>query len=523
VTSTIEDPRRRLVVLTAVCAALAAVQTSVAALNVALPDIGAQFGASQSALLWVLNGYTLTLAALLLPFGAIGDRVGRKRMLLAGLGLFLLATLASSRADSVSVLIALRVVTGIGGAMVLPSTLSVITASFPPELKERAVAVWAAVAGAGGLLGMVGAAFVVDAVTWPWVFALTLVPGALALVLVVTSVPDSVERGEGRFDVVGAVLSTGAIGGLVLGIQEGPERGWTHPFTVAALAVGIASLLVWIATSARIRHPLLDLRLFRLPRLTAGSIALLALSGLSFGVFLLVIQYTLSVLGFSAVRSAASVAPIILCTVVGAQAGPRLSARFGPGPTVGGGLLIAGVGLAATAFRADALSLGAMVPGLVVFGLGLGLGLAPSTTAITDSLPLEKQGVASAVNDSVRELGGALGIAVMGSLLSVGYRSSVADLVASLTPDVGAIVRHGIVATQVAMRSFPVDVGGPILLGSRDAFVDGWALSMWVGAGLLIAAGAVTMFLFRQDRQPAPAGPTPAIGAPLDARKASGS
>ncbi len=183
-----------------VCAALAAVQTSVAALNVAIPQIGADFGASQGALLWVVNGYTLTLAALLLPLGALGDRVGRKPMLVAGLIVFGLAALASSQVTSVEMLIAFRVITGVGGAMVLPATLSVITSSFPPESRGTAIGVWAGVAGSGGLLGLIGASFIVDAVTWPWVFALVVVPAALALVVVVASVPNSVESDGHRFD-----------------------------------------------------------------------------------------------------------------------------------------------------------------------------------------------------------------------------------------------------------------------------------------------------------------------------------
>jgi predicted MFS family arabinose efflux permease len=268
--------------------------------------------------------------------------------------------------------------------------------------------------------------------------------------------------------------------------------------TLVGLVGGGLALLGWVTVGSRATTPLLDLRLFRLPRLAAGSLSLLVLSIASFGAFLIVIQYLLSVLGFSAVRSAASLAPVIVLMLVGAQLGPPLVKRVGPAATVGGGQLVAGLGVALIALQATSLSLGAMVPGLILFGLGLGLGLAPSTTAITDSLPEEKQGVASAVNDSVRELGGALGIAVLGSLLNAGYRSSVRATEAGLTPELAAVVHDGITSTQVALQSVPADVAAPILDGVRSAFVDGWAASMWSAAGVLVATGVATFVLFRR-------------------------
>jgi MFS family permease len=375
----------------------------------------------------------------------------------------------------------------------------VITSSFPPESKGTAIGVWAGVAGSGGLLGLIGASFIVDAVTWPWVFALVLVPAVFALGIVVVSVPNSVEGQGHRFDWRGAVLSSMAIGGLVLGIQEGPERGWTDLLTVVGLTTGAVAVVAWVLLSTRTAAPLLDLRLFRSPGLAGGSLALLALSGLSFGLFLILIQYLLSVLDFSAVRSAASLTPIVLLTLIGAQIGPRAAERMGRAVTVASGLVLAGIGSGMAALQADSRSFAAMVPGLIVFGFGLGLGLAPSTTAITDSLPTEKQGVASAVNDTVRELGGALGIAVLGSVLNAGYRSSVGGMVASLPPELAAVVHDGINTTQAVIQTLPAEAAAPILEGARSAFVDGWAISMWGGAGAFIAAGVVTFVLFRSE------------------------
>jgi MFS family permease len=225
----VADPRRRRLILLAMCVALVAVVASVSGLNVAQQAMAADLGASQSALLWIINGYTIALASLLLPLGAVGDRWGRKRLLVGGLVVFTGANLVAALAGSTDVLLAARVAAGVGAAMVMPITLSVITSSFPTAEKPRAVALWAGFSGAGAIIGLFASSAIVDLATWPWVFALPVVMGVAALALSVVAVPDSREAAHARFDLGGSVLSAVAIGGLVLGIHEGPERGWADP------------------------------------------------------------------------------------------------------------------------------------------------------------------------------------------------------------------------------------------------------------------------------------------------------
>ncbi len=259
----ITDHRRTRWILVAMCTALVAVIASVSGLNVAQQALAADLGASQGQLLWIINGYTLALAALLLPIGAIGDRWGRKHVLVGGLGLFVAASVASAFATTVTMLLATRVAAGVAAAMIMPVTLSIITSSFPADERDRAVGVWAGFAGAGGILGLLASSVVIDHGTWPWVFTLPVVLAVAALVLTLRVVPHSREDHAGRFDVGGALLSFLAIGGLVLGIQEGPERGWSAPLTIAGLAVGALAAVGFIAWERRSARPLLDVSVFR--------------------------------------------------------------------------------------------------------------------------------------------------------------------------------------------------------------------------------------------------------------------
>ena len=268
------------------CTALIAVVASVSGLNVAQQDLAIDLGASQGQLLWIINGYTMALAALLLPIGAIGDRWGRKPILLGGLALFMAANTLAGFAGSVEMLLVARILAGVGAAMIMPVTLSVITSSFPAEQRARAVGIWSGFAGAGGILGLFVSSFLIDQFTWPWLFAMPVLFAAVSLVMSLSAVGNSREHHEGRFDTVGSLLSALAIGGLVLGIHEGPEKGWTDPLTMVGLIVGVVALVGFIAWELRQTKPLLEIRLFANRGLAAGSLTLLIVFAVMFGIFL---------------------------------------------------------------------------------------------------------------------------------------------------------------------------------------------------------------------------------------------
>jgi EmrB/QacA subfamily drug resistance transporter len=492
------DARRQRNILIAMCTALIAVIASVSGLNVAQQDLAIDLGASQSQILWIINAYTVALAALLMPIGAIGDRWGRKPVLLLGLGLFGLASLGAGLADSVTFMIVARVVAGMGAAMIMPVTLSVITSSFPPEARTRAIGIWAGFAGSGGIIGLFVSSFMVDVLTWRWLFALPVGLALVAAALSFRAVPNSREHSEHPFDTVGSVLSAIAIGSLVLGIHEGPERGWTDGLTIAGLVIGVAATVAFVVWELRRREPLLDITAFRDRGLASGSLTLVIVFAVMFGIFLVLFPYFQAVLGWSALRSAVALLPMAVVMMPMSTLAPRVAERIGTRTTMLSGVAIFAVGLATLALRASVEGgYMSVLPGLVIIGLGMGLTMTPATAAITETLPAEKQGVASALNDTSREVGGALGVALLGSVLSSGYRSAIEPSLSGLPDELAEPAREGI-GGAFAAAAQAGDQGPQIIDAAQHAFVDGWVQSMWIGVAM--AAVAFVYLLVRGPR-----------------------
>jgi Na+/melibiose symporter-like transporter len=339
---------------------------------------------------------------------------------------------------------------------------------------------------------------------------------ALAFVLTVRDVPDSREDHAGRFDVGGAILSALAIGGLVLAIHEGPEQGWGASITVAGLAVGVAALVGFVAWELRQASPLLDVRILRHRGLAAGSITMMALFAVMFGLFLVLIQYLQAVLGYSALGAAAGLLPLAATMMPLSNVSPRLAARFGTRPVLIAGLtaFAAGLVLLATSASVDG-GYWAVLPGLVILGTGMGLAMTPSTTAITESLPPERQGVASALNDTVREIGGALGVALLGSVLNASYRDGVAPAADALPAEAGEAVRDGI-GGALAVAGQLGDAGPGLADAARASFVDAWSTSMWTGLGVTVVALAWVVLRGRAPQE-APAKAPELVLAAADA------
>lgn len=491
----VTDPGQRRKILAAMCLALMAVIASVSILNVAQQDLALDLGASQGTVLWILNAYTLALAGLLLPIGAIGDRWGRKPVLVSGLVLFGLATLLCSVANSSELLITGRALAGAAAAMIMPVTLSVLTSSFPPEERGQAIGVWAGVAGAGGIIGMFVAAFMVDVATWRWAFILPGVLVVAAFAATLKAVPNSREHSEHRFDTVGSILSAVAIGALVLGIHEGPERGWSDTLTVAGLIVGGVSLVLFVVWELRQHEPLLDMRAFSNRGLAAGSFTITLVFAVLFGIFLVLFPFLQGVLGWSALRSAVAMLPMAAVMMPTSTFAPRIAKRVGTRNTMLFGLVLISGGLALLAAMASVEGgYWSILPGLLVMGLGMGFTMTPSTEAITESLPAEKQGVASALNDTTREVGGALGVALLGSMVTAGYRSAIHDTVVTLPPELGEYVdegfANGLGAVSQGAQSGAIDpqTAGSLVDRIQHAFVDGWTGAMWLGVAIVAAA-----------------------------------
>lgn len=514
--ATVVDRAAQRRIMFAMIAALVAVIAAMSGLNVAQQDMAVDLGASQGTVLWIINAYTLALAALLLPVGAIGDRWGRKPVLLAGLTVFGLATIGALVASSAAVMIVARVAAGAGAAMIMPVTLSIITSSFPAEDRAKAIGVWAGFAGAGGMIGLFVSSFMVDVLSWRWVFALPLALVAVSAVATTRSAPNSKETREHPFDTLGSVLSALAIGGLVLGIHEGPAKGWSDPLTIASLAVGAVALAAFVAWERRHADPLLDVRAFADRGLAAGTLTLIVVFGVMFGIFLVLYPFFQAVLGWSALRAATAMLPMAAAMMPLSTQAPRIAARIGKRNTMLGGVVIFACGLVSMAMMASVeggyLSI---LPGLLLIGVGMGLTMTPSTEVITETLPADKQGVASAINDTSRELGGALGVALLGSVLSSGYRSAIEPRLAGLPDELAGPASEGI-GTALAVAAGAGDAAPQIVDAAQHAFVEGWVQSMWLGVGLAAVAAVYLVVRGPRPVRPVPDGAVSGAAASVE-------
>lgn len=514
--STIDDPRRRRSILLAVSLALMAVVASVSGLNVAQPHLALEFSASQSEVLWMINTYTITLAALLLPLGAVGDRWGRRPVLLIGLLVFGVANVAAGLAPTIGVMVGARLASGVGAALVMPVTLSVITSTFPDGERSKAIGAWTAVAGGGGILGMYLSALLVDVADWRFLFVLPVLLVVAAGVVALRSVPNSREHRSHRYDIVGALTSVVAAVGFTVALHEGPERGWSAPVPSVSLVLALAGAVGFVLWELRTPAPLLDVRRFRTRGLSSGSTLLLVMFGVQAGVSLVLYPFFQVVLGWTGLLSTLAMMPMALLMMLMSGLAPLVAARVGARATMAAGVLIAGAGLATMASLVSVEGgYLTVLPGLVAMGLGMGLAMTPSTEAITSSLPREQQGVASALNDLTRELGAALGIALLGALLTAGYRTAVEPQLVGVPAAVADDARDGI-ANAVAASADAGPLAAQVVRAAQESFVTGWQQSMWIGAAVM-AAMFVVVLLRGPQRGPTLSAPTPEPSLETDA------
>lgn len=492
----IDDPKRRRSILLAVCIALMAVIAAVSGLNVAQPQMALALDGSQGDVLWIINIYAITLAALLLPLGAVGDRWGRKPVLLVGLVLFGVANVASGLAGSVPMMLGARLLAGIGAAMIMPVTLSVITSAFPADERSKAIGIWTGVAGGGGILGMFLSALLVDVLDWRWLFVLPVVLVIIAAMVSLRAIPNSREHSAHRFDLGGAVLAAVAVVGLILFLHEGPVVGWTASVTLAGLVAGVAASIGFAMWELRHPAPLLDIRLFAKRGLTSGSVTLLVWFGVQAGVFVVLFPFFQAVLGWSGLMATLGLMPMAILMMASSALAAQLSKRIGQRLTMALGMLLGGSGLALMSMlvSVDAGYMG-VLPGMIAMGLGMGLSMAPSTEAITSALPRDRQGVASALNDVTREFGTSLGVALLGAMFTAGYGSAIAPRLAGVSTDVATEVNKGI-AGALDLANDPASAA--LLLSAREAFVEAWQQAMW--AGVVVMALLLVFVLLRGPR-----------------------
>ncbi|MGV0039979.1 MFS transporter [Mycobacterium colombiense] len=475
-------------VLAAMCLSLVLVVASVSALNLALPDLAIDLDASNTALTWIADAYTVALAALVLPFGAVGDRWGRRNVLIAGNLVFGAASLAAAlTAETTTELIIWRVVMGIGAAMIMPGTLSTITAAFPTEQRARGVAAWSGFAAAGAIIGLLAAGALLEVWSWRSIFVTSAAVAVLAAIAAALLAPNTLDEHPPSPDVAGVITTALGIGTLVYAIIEGNDRGWTEPIVLTAVVVSALSFATYAVVGLRNNEPLLDPRLFGIPGFRTGAIAILVQFMAIFGFFFVGLQYLQLILAYSPLTSAVALVPVAVVVVPVSLVTPRLVGRIGLKAVMVIGLVLLGAGLFGISRLTVDSGYWPFLAGLIVSGIGIGLLSSAGTASIVGSLSRDKQGVASAVNDTTREIGSAVGIALMGSIFSSHYRSSLPATVDALPRQAAETVRHS-AAGGLAVSERLGPQGAALADAVDRAFIDGLSASLVAIAFILFLA-----------------------------------
>ncbi len=508
---------RRWKTLAVLCTSLLIVIIGNTTLNVALPTLARELDASTTQLQWMVDAYSLVFAGLLFTAGTIGDRYGRKGALQAGLLLFLAGAAYASVAESSAQVIGARAVMGIAAAFVMPSTLSILTNVFPAHERPKAIAIWAGISGGGAAIGPIASGWLLEHFWWGSVFLVNVPVILVALIAGAILVPRSKDPEEQPLDIGGAILSIIGISSLVYGIIEGPHNGWTSPETLGIFALSAVALASFGFWQLRNPTPMLDLRLFRDRRFSVSSVGMSLTFFAMFGTFFLVAQYFQLVLGYSALESGLLQLPMAFIMMTVAPQVPRMVARFGAARVVPFGLGSIALGLAVFSQVGVDSSIWNVYLAIVPLALGMATTMTPLTTLIMSAVPLGKAGVGSAMNDTTRELGGALGVAVLGSVVTSQYTSSLASSLTGLPEQARTIADSGLTGALAVAHEIGGPAGDHLTAAAQQAFVDGLGAAAILGAVVVFAASIAAWFLLPRGAT-VPAGAVP--GAPGDSAHA---
>ncbi|MGH9116339.1 MAG: MFS transporter [Acidimicrobiales bacterium] len=497
---------RRWLVLGVLCLSLLLIVLDNTIVNVALPSIQRDLGASTSQLQWIVDAYVLVFAGLLLTAGALGDRFGRRGALSIGLIIMGLASALSALATDPAQLIATRALMGVGGALIMPATLSILTNVFTnPKERGRAIAIWAGTSGMAVALGPVTGGWLLEHFWWGSVFLVNIPVVIIALILGALIVPTSRDPATPPLDILGAILSILGLVSLVWAIITAGADGWSDPAVLAGFAAAAVLLAGFLVRERVTPYPMLDTSLFRNRRFSAASGAITLTFFAMFGSMFLLTQYLQFVLGYTPLEAGIRLIPMAGVMMVVAPTSARLVERLGSKVIVGTGLAIGAAGLATTSLLTAGSSYGQVLGAMLILATGLALVMAPATESIMGSLPLAKAGVGSAVNDTTRQVGGALGIAVLGSLLAGSYSGSMRDALASAPVPLPAGLANAAAEQLGGALTVAQQLGGAagqaLADTARLAFVDGIGVSLLVGAAVLLIA-SIGVFLYLPARAP---------------------
>jgi EmrB/QacA subfamily drug resistance transporter len=504
--------RSKGMILVALLLAAFLVNLDTTLVNVALPALVRELHATTTQLQWVVDAYNLVFAALLLTFGSLSDRFGRKGMLLAGLAVVGGASLAGGFTTSAAQLIAARAVMGLGAAMTFPATLSLISNVFTERRERaRAIGLWGAIAGVAIAMGPIVGGWLLADFSWGSIFIAMAPVAALAAVLVALAAPASRNPDAAALDVPGLVLSSAMMALLIYTIIEAPTYGWAAARSLGGFAASAVLLAAFIAAERRSAHPMLDVRLFRNMRFSAASGAVTVSFFTLLGFIFLITQYFQFVRGYSALSAGVRLLPVAMSVAVGSVAGTQLAVRAGTKLVVTAGLVaMAGFYGWVAATASATLSYGVIAAQMVVYGLGMGLTSAPATEAIMGAVSRRMAGVGSAVNDTTRLVGGTLGVAVIGSVYASVYGSRLTATLPAVPGQVAATAHQSVGAAYTAAGSIRAlghqALGQALQLAATNAFLRGLTIGALVAGGVA-AAGALLAAVFLPAHPTVPARP----------------
>ncbi len=495
---------RRQAILVVLCTSLMIVIIGNTALNVAIPRLALDLDASTTDLQWMVDSYSLVFAGMLFTAGTLGDRFGRKGALQVGLFLFLAGTGLAALAGSSTVVVVARALMGLAAAFVMPATLSILTNVFPPEERPRAIAVWAGIAGGGAAIGPVASGFLLEHFWWGSVFLVNVPMIVLALIAGHILLPTSRDPERPPLDIPGALLSIVGLGALVYGIIEGPLHGWTSTSSLAMFGLAVVALGLFVARELHTPNPMLDLRYFRDRRFSVSSGGMTLIFFAMFGTFFLVSQYFQLVLGYTALESGLFQLPMAVVMMGLSPQVPKLVARFGVARVVPAGLGTVAFGLVLFSLLGVDTPIWYGYGPILSLAAGMALTMTPLTTQIMSAVPDAKAGVGSAMNDTTRELGGALGVAVLGSLVTSTYAGHIGDAISGLSGSERAAAESGLVGAFGVARQLGAE-GGALVDAAKQAFVDGIGVAALAGAAVVAIAAVVSYRLLPHDRRGATA------------------
>jgi EmrB/QacA subfamily drug resistance transporter len=493
------SPGRRRVVLLTLCLAAFTINLDTTIVNVTLPTLVRDLDASTRQLQWIVDSYNLVFAALVLAAGSVSDRFGRKGALLTGLGIFAAGSVLGSRASSPGQLIALRGVIGLGAAIIFPTTLSILTNVFTERsARAKAIGVWGAMTGVGVAAGPIVGGWLLEHFWWGSVFLAVVPVAAVVAVMTVLWVPSSRDPNTPRLDLVGLALSTAMIGTLVFTIIEAPEVGWLAGRSLAGFIVAAGLLVVFVRWERHIAQPMLDVDLFRNRRFTAASGSVTISFFALFGFIFMVTQYFQFLKGYSPFSTGLRLLPVAISVGAASIIGTKLAVRLGNKAIVSTGLASMGIAFLWISTASVATPYLELAGQMIVLGVGMGFTSAPATEAIMGVVPKEKAGIGSAINDATRELGGTLGVAVIGSVFASIYAARLA-LPHGLPQQAAHAARESVGGAFIAaQRVADAGLGSAASLlkdAASRAFFDGFAIGCLVAAGLALLGALLAVVL----------------------------